>query len=108
MYILRPDRKDFEETVGVALLRAGVINRFFARGVLDEINLGRSYHVTSLDYARVVLLHLKEPERPSQHGMERMASPASLDAVSGWGGIFLPQSHRKNAKIKRDILPCPL
>lgn len=55
----RLGRKVFEEAVGVAL-RVGIINRYFVRGMLDEVDLGKRVHVISLDYARGILLHLKD------------------------------------------------
>lgn len=51
-------RKDFEEAVGVAL-RVGIINRYFVRGMMDEIDLGKRVHATSLDYAKGILQHLR-------------------------------------------------
>lgn len=55
-------REEFEEAVGVAL-RVGIINRYFVRGMLDEIDLTRRVHVISLDYAKGILLHLKDSGR---------------------------------------------
>lgn len=55
-------RRDSEEAVGVAL-RVGIINRYFVRGMLDEIDLAKRVHVISLDYAREILLHLRDTGR---------------------------------------------
>ena len=55
-------REEFEEAVGVAL-RVGIINRYFVRGMLDEIDLAKRVHVISLDYAKGILLHLKDSGR---------------------------------------------
>ena len=52
-------REDLEEAVGVAL-RVGIINRYFVRGMLDEIDLAKRVHVISLDYAREILLFLRD------------------------------------------------
>ena len=38
----------------------GIINRYFVRGILDEIDLTKRVHVISLDYAKEILLHLKD------------------------------------------------
>ncbi|CAD6586541.1 MAG: hypothetical protein ASARMPREDX12_002382 [Alectoria sarmentosa] len=55
-------RRDFEEAVGVAL-KVGIINRYFVRGMLDEIDLAKWVHVISFDYAREILLHLRDTGR---------------------------------------------
>lgn len=55
-------REEFEEAVGVAL-RVGIINRYFLRGMLDEIDLTKRVHVISLDYAKEILLHLNSSAR---------------------------------------------
>ncbi|CAF9933991.1 MAG: hypothetical protein ALECFALPRED_005811 [Alectoria fallacina] len=55
-------RRDFEEAVGVAL-RVGIINRYFVRGMLDEIDLAKRVHVISLDYAKEILLYLRDTRR---------------------------------------------
>ena len=52
-------REDLEEAVVVAL-RVGIINRYFVRGMLDEIDVGKRVHVISLDYAREILLVLRD------------------------------------------------
>lgn len=52
-------REDLEEAVGVAL-GVGIINRYFVRRILDEIDLGKRVHVISLDYARKILLFLRD------------------------------------------------
>lgn len=52
-------REELEEAVGVAL-RVGIINRYFVRGMLDDIDLNKRVHVISLDYAKEILLYLKD------------------------------------------------
>lgn len=55
------ERNTFEEAVGIAL-RVGIINRYFVRGMLDDIDLEKRVHAVSLDYAREILLHLRDTE----------------------------------------------
>ena len=52
-------REDLEKAVGVAL-RVEIINRYLVRGMLDEIDLGKRVHVISLDYAREILVFLRD------------------------------------------------
>lgn len=69
------ERKDFEEAVRVAL-RVGVINRYFVRGMLDDIDLTKRVHVISLDYAREILLHLRDTGKEPRHGIRRVVDRA--------------------------------
>ena len=55
-------REEFEEALGVAL-RVGIINRYFVRGMLDEVDLTKRVHVISWDYAKGILLHLRDTGR---------------------------------------------
>lgn len=52
-------KNDFSTAVGVAL-GVGIINRYFVRGMLDEIDLAKRVHVVSLNYATGILLHLRD------------------------------------------------
>ena len=47
-------REDVEQAVKVSL-SVGIINRYFIQGMMDEIDLSKSVHRRSLEYARGIL-----------------------------------------------------
>ena len=57
-------REESEEAVWVAL-GAGIVNRYFVVGMLDEIDLGKGNHARSLDYAKGILLHIRDSRNQS-------------------------------------------
>lgn len=53
------EKEVLDEAVGVAL-RVGVINRYFVRGMLDEIDLENRIHVIALNHASEILRYLEK------------------------------------------------
>ena len=51
-------REDSNEAVWVAL-GAGVVNRYFISSMLEEIDLDKGNHARSLNYAKGILLHIR-------------------------------------------------
>ncbi|MCJ1460303.1 hypothetical protein MMC28_010682 [Mycoblastus sanguinarius] len=73
-------REDAEEAVWVAL-EVGIVNRYFVEGMLDKIDLDNSKHKLSVEYARGILLRVRD-ERQGMFGKEKH-SPLMMGEEQG-------------------------